>query len=56
MYVCIEVALCGDAHWAFQLGQGEGSIWIVGPMSQPRGIIDTASLTLDHTFALVCVF
>ena len=41
---------------AFQLGQGEGPIGIVGPISQPRGIIDTASLTLGRTCALMCVF
>ena len=82
MYVCIEVALCGDAHGkrAFQLGQGRdpsglyvcievtlrgdahgigcsnwamgGPIGIVGPISQPRGTNGTASLTLDHTYAL----
>ena len=36
---------------AFQLGQRKGPIMIVGPMTQPRGIIDTASLTLYHTHA-----
>ena len=36
---------------AFKLGQGEGPIGIVGPISQPHGIIDTASLTLNHTHA-----
>ena len=36
---------------AVQLGQGEGPIRIVGPMSQPCGIIDTASLTLISTRA-----
>ena len=57
LYVCIEVALCGDAHGPrFQLGLGEGPIGLVGPISQPRGAIDTASLTLDDTSALVCVF
>ena len=25
---------------------------LVGPMSQPRGTIDTVSRTLDHTYAL----
>ena len=29
---------------AVQLGQGEGPIGIVGPISQPRGTIGTASL------------
>ena len=38
-------------NWAVQLGQGEGPIGIVGPMSQPRSVIDTASLTLNHTHA-----
>ena len=53
MYVCIEVALCEDDHGmgAFQLGQGEGPIGIVGPISQPRVIIDAASLTLGLTNA-----
>ena len=37
---------------ALQLGQGGGPIGIVGPISQRRGTIDTASLTLDHTYAL----
>ena len=36
---------------AVQLGQGEGLIGIVGPMSQPRGTIDTGSLALNHTHA-----
>ena len=36
---------------AFQLGQGEGPIGLVGPISQPLGTIGTASLTLDHTYA-----
>ena len=34
---------------AFQLGQGEGPIGLVGPIFQPRGTIGTASLMLDHT-------
>ena len=38
----------------FQLGQGEGPIGLVGPISQPCGTIDTASLTMDHTYALMC--
>ena len=38
--------------WAFQLGLGEGPIRIVGPISQPLSIINTASLELDHTCAL----
>ena len=36
---------------AFQLGQG-----IVRPISQPRGTIGTASLTLDHTYTPMCAF
>ena len=58
LYVCIEVALRGDAHgigrsnWA----KGEGPIGIVGPISQPRGTNGTTSLTLAHTLALLCVF
>ena len=46
MYVFIGVALCGITH-----GYG-GPIMIVGPMSRPRGTIDTTSHTLDHTCAL----
>ena len=42
--------------WAVQLGQGQGPIGLVGPISQPRGTIDTASLMLDHTNALMCAF
>ena len=59
MYVCMYR---GRPSWrcpwdrAFQLGQGEGPIGFVGPIPQPRGTIDTASLTLDHTNALVCAF
>ena len=37
-----------------QLGLGEGTINKVGPMSQLRGIIDTASLTLVHTHVIRC--
>ena len=40
---------------AFQLGQGEGPIGFVGPISQPRGTTDSASLTLEHTSTL-CAF
>ena len=49
MYVCMYR---GSPLWrcpwdrAFQLGQGEGPIGVVGSISQPRGTIDTASLTL----------
>ena len=55
MYVCMY---SGVPSWncpllrVVQLGQGEGPIGIVGPISQPHGTIDTASLTLDHTCAL----
>ena len=63
MYVCMYVCMYrGRPSWicpwdrAFQLGQGEGPIRIVGPISQPRGIIDTASLTPDRTRALVYAF
>ena len=38
---------------AVQLGQGEVPIGIVGPMSQPRDIIDATSLTLYRTKALM---
>ena len=56
MYVCIEVALRGVPMGSgVKLGPGEGPIEIVGPMSQPRGTIDTASRTLDHTHARMCV-
>ena len=34
-----------------QLGQGEGPIGIVGPISQPRSTIGTASLMLTRTSA-----
>ena len=41
MYQCIEVALRGVPMGSgVQLGLGEGPIK-VGPISQPRGIIDT---------------
>ena len=48
----------GRPSWdrAFHLGQGEGPIGIVGSISQPRGIIDTASLMLGHTRALMWIF
>ena len=36
---------------AFQLGQGEGPIGIVGPISQSRDTNDAASLTLIRTNA-----
>ena len=36
---------------AIQLGQGEGPIGIVGPISQPRRTNGTASLTLERTSA-----
>ena len=56
-----DVCVCmyrGHPSWrcpwdrVFQLGLGEGPIGIVGPMSQPRGTIDTASRTLVHTCTL----
>ena len=53
IHVCIEVALHGDAHG---IGHSNWPIGIVGPISQPRGTIDTASLTLTHTCTLVCAF
>ena len=59
MYVCMYR---GRPSWrcpwdrAFQLGQGEGPIGIVGPISQPRNIIDTMSHTLQLTNTLLCVF
>ena len=63
MHVCMYVCMYrGRPLWncpwkgAIQLGQGEGPIGIVGPISQPHGTIDTASLTLNHTHALVCDF
>ena len=37
--------------WAVQLGQAEGPIGLVGLIFQPRGTINTASLTLGHTNA-----
>ena len=53
-YVCMEAALCGITHCsrAVQLGLGEGPIGVAGPISQPRGIIDTVSRVLDHTCAI----
>ena len=33
-------------------GPGGGAHQLMGPMSQPRGTIATASHTLDHTYAL----
>ena len=59
VYVCMYR---GRPSWrcpwdrVFQLGQGEGPIGLMGPISQPRGTIGTASLTLDHTCALICAF
>ena len=59
MYVCIRR---GRPSWncpwegAIQLGQGEGPIGIVGPISQPRGTNGTASLTLERTSAPLCTF
>ena len=36
-----------------QLGLGEGPNKKVGPMSRPRGTIDTASRTLTYTYAIM---
>ena len=53
MYFCSIPYVCmyrGHPSWrcpwdrAFQLAQGEGPIGFLGPISQPRGTIDTASL------------
>ena len=58
MYVCIEVALCGIAHgegrsnWA--KGRDPSGSWVQYP--NPYGTIDTTSLTLGYTYALVCSF
>ena len=43
-----------NCQWerGIQLGQGEGPIGIVGPMSKPYGTIDTASRKLIPTNAL----
>ena len=38
---------------AFQLGLGEGPIGLVGPISQPRGIIDTASRNHSQQWVLL---
>ena len=44
-------------HFGLVTPRTSGSIGrLVGPISQPCGTIDTASLTLYHTRALVCVF
>ena len=57
MYVCIEVALLGDAHGTVvPTGPWEGPMGIVGPISQLRGTNGTASLMLGHTYALTCAF
>ena len=49
--VCVFVYRDLRCPWyrVFQLGLGEGPIGLVGPISQPRGTIDSASLTLVHT-------
>ena len=54
---CIEVALRGSAHGIGRptVPGGRGPS-IVGPISQRRGTINTASRTLDHTHAHMCVF
>ena len=43
-----------NCQWerGIQLGQGEGPIGIVGPMSKPYGTIDTASRKLIPTCLL----
>ena len=57
MYVRVCSMYKGRPSWncpllqAIQLGQGEGPIGIVGPMSQPYGTIDTASRKLIPTNA-----
>ena len=59
MYVCMYRGCPSwNCPWnrAIQLGLGEGPIRIVGPISQPRSIIYTASRTLDHTRALYVRF
>ena len=59
MYVCKEVALCGNADkiWRSNWAKGrDPSVGLVGPISQPRGTIGTMSLMLAHTSALLCVF
>ena len=59
MYACMfRGCPLWNCPWkgAIQLGQGEGPIGLVGPLSQPRGTIDTASLTLNRTCALPCTF
>ena len=58
-YVCMyrgRPSCSCPRDWVFQLGQGEGTIGIMGPISQPRGTVDTASLTLYHTHAFTCAF
>ena len=59
MYVCMYVYMHRGCPlwscpllWALQLRLGEGPIGIVGPVSQPRGTINTVSRTLDHIYAL----
>ena len=57
MYViCVEVDLVEvPMESGVQLGLGEGPINKVGPMSQPRGTINTASRTLICTYP-ICIF
>ena len=57
MYVCMYAYPLWKCPWnrAVQLGLGERPINKVGPISQSRSIIDTASHTLIRTNAL-CVF
>ena len=59
MYVCMYR---GQNSWrclwdqAFQLGQREGPIGLVGPIYQHRGTTGSVSPTLVHTYALMCTF
>ena len=59
MYVCIEIALRGDAHgigrsnWAKR--RDPSGSWVQYPNPAVPSI-PTVSLTLDHTIALVCAF
>ena len=55
LYVWLEVVLRGDVHgtgcsnWA--KGRDPSGSWV-----QPRSTNGTASLMLDHTYALMCAF
>ena len=58
MYVCKEVALCGNAYrigrykWAW--GRGPSKKWV--QCTNPAGAIGPASRTLTHTNAWLCAF